>query len=175
MDIMAQIFGVLGIITTIFVYQQKERKLMLLWKIGTDAVWTLHYLLLGATSAVAVTLVAIIRSIVFLNYEHKWAQTKAWLAVFLVICVGFSAVAWEGALTLLTLMSSMASIIAYWIGKPKLTRIVSIPVGIMFFTYTVISGSLLGSVCEFFIIVSSVVGIIRLDIKKKGDKKATGA
>ena len=40
--------GVLGIIATIFVYQQKDRRKLLIWKLISDSIWLLHYFTLGA-------------------------------------------------------------------------------------------------------------------------------
>ena len=157
--------GVLGILTTFCVYQQKERKNLLIWKLITDTVWILHYFTLGAYSACAITVVAIFRSIVFLNAKHPWAQSKAWLYIFMAASLLFSLIAWQNPYRLLTLISSQACIIAYWIKSPKMTRLITIPAAILYLIYTIAYHSIEGTVCEVFTIVSSIVGLIRHDIK----------
>ena len=57
--------GILGILTNIIIYQQKTRKRLLIWKLISDVIWIMHYWLLGAYSAIAISVVAILRSIVF--------------------------------------------------------------------------------------------------------------
>ena len=158
--------GVLGIVTTIMVYQQKTRKRMLICKLITDIVWILHYWTLGAYSAIAITIVAVLRSIVFLNEDHRWAQSKAWLFIFLAASVVLSLIAWQNAYSALTLTTSLLCIVAYWLAQPRLTRLLSIPAAILTLIYNFIYHSREGVLCEFFIIASAVVGYFRHDFRK---------
>lgn len=171
MNFWINFFGVLGIISTVLIYQQKENRKMLLWKLTTDALWVIHYLLLGANSVAVVTIVAILRSIILLCQKHKWAQSKAWLWVFLGSSLFLSLLAWKDWTSLLTTVGSLACIIAYWIGKPKLTRIISIPAGLMFLINVALNGSVWGTLCESFILTSAVVGLWRLDLRKPKARK----
>lgn len=166
MNFWINFFGVLGIVTTVLIYQQKDNRRMLLWKLATDASWVIHYLLLGANSVAVVTLVAIARSIILLCQRHKWAQSRAWLWIFLGSSLFLSILAWKDWTSLLTTVSSLACIIAYWIGNPRITRIISIPAALMFLINVALNGSLWGTLCESFLLVSAVVGLLRLDIHK---------
>ncbi|MDD3334948.1 MAG: YgjV family protein [Eubacteriales bacterium] len=160
-------FGVLGILTTVVIYQQKDNQKLLIWKLTADLFWVAHYLLLGANSAAVVTIVALLRSAILLCQGHKWAQSKAWLWVFLFSSLLLSILAWKDWTSLLTTVASLLCIVAYWIGNPKLTRIVSIPTGLMFLVNVAMNKSFWASLCEFFILISAITGLIRLDIHKK--------
>ena len=164
--------GVLGILTTFCVFQQKERRKLLIWKLINDTVWIVHYFTLSAYSACAITLVAILRSIVFLNDGHKWAKSRAWLFVFMAASLLFSILAWQDFYSLLPLISSLACIIAYWIKSPKMTRLITIPAAVLYLIYNIAFHSVEGSVCSAFTIISSVVGLIRHDLRKKGAAQA---
>ena len=83
MRFLVNLFGILGILTTVVIYQQKDNQRMLVWKLISDLCWVLHYLALGANSVAVVTIVAIMRSVVLLCRRHRWAQSRAWLAVFM--------------------------------------------------------------------------------------------
>lgn len=168
MSFWVDFFGVLGLITTFMIYQQKDNRRMLFWKLATDTSWVLHYLLLGANSVAVVTIVAILRSVILLCQKHRWAQSKAWLWIFLISSLLLSILAWKDWTSLLTTVGSLACIVAYWIGRPKLTRIISIPAGLMFLINVAVNGSLWGTICESLILVSAIVGLFRLDIRKKG-------
>ena len=163
--------GILGIITTIIVYQQKTQKRLLIWKLTTDMIWIMHYWLLGAYSAIAITVVAIMRSIVFLNAEHhRWAQSKYWLLVFLAASIALSLLAWQNAYSALMLFSSVLCIIGYWLGRPFMTRLLSIPSATSSLIYNIVYHSREGVVSSAFIISSAIVGIIRHDIKDRAVK-----
>ena len=172
MDWLIDGLGILGIITTVMVYQQKERKKMLIWKLITDLVWILHYYLLGGYSACAITVVAIFRSIVFMNNDKKWAQGRKWLYIFLTASLVMSLLAWQGPITLLTLGSSIISIVAYWMPKPGSTRLLTVPAAVLYLTYTILCKSKEGFICELFLLSSTIVGIIRHDIPRRNKKNA---
>ncbi len=172
MEFGIQFFGVLGLLTTVMVYQQKENRKMLLWKMATDTVWVIHYCMLGAYSVAVVTIVAILRSAILLCQNHAWARSRIWLWVFLGSSLLLSILAWKDWTSLLTTVGSLACIIAYWIGIPRVTRIISLPAGAMFLVNVALNGSLWGTLCESFILASALIGIIRLDIRKKSPEDA---
>ena len=161
------LFGILGILTTVVIYQQKENQRMLVWKLISDLFWVLHYLALGANSVAVVTIVAIMRSIVLLCRRYHWAQSRAWLAVFMVSSFVLSVLAYKDWTSLLPMIGSQACIIAYWIGKPKVTRIISIPSALMFLVNVTLNGSLWGMLCESFLLASAIIGFIRHDVARK--------
>jgi len=167
MEFWVNLFGILGIITTVIIYQQKEHRGMLIWKLITDTLWVLHYLALGANSVAVVTIVAILRSIVLLCQKHKWARSRAWLWIFLGSSLILSALAYKDWTSLLTMIGSPMCIIAYWIGKPRVTRIVSIPAALMFLINVTLSGSLWGTLSESFLLASAIIGFIRYDLPHK--------
>ena len=174
MDFGIQFFGVLGLLTTVMVYQQKENRKMLLWKIATDTAWVIHYCMLGAYSVAVVTVVAILRSTILLCQSHAWARSRIWLWVFLGSSLFLSILAWKDWTSLLTTVGSLACIIAYWIGIPRVTRLITLPAGTMFLINVALNGSLWGTICESFLLGSALIGIIRLDIRKKNPEEETG-
>ena len=163
--------GILGIITTIAVYQQKTQKRLLLCKLTTDTIWILHYWLLGAYSAIAITIVSILRSIVLLNAKRRWAQSRYWLWIFLGATVALSLTAWQNAYSALMLFSSVLAIIGYWLGRPFMARLLSIPAAASSLIYNWAYHSREGIVSSMFIILSSIVGILRHDLPKKLKEK----
>lgn len=172
MNIWANVFGVLGILTTVIIYQQKKNRNMLIWKLITDTIWVIHYLMLQANSVAVVTIVAIARSVILLCQNHAWARHKAWLWIFLASSLLLSILAWKDWTSSLVMIGSLACIIAFWIGNPKITRIISIPAAAMFLTNVALNGSLWGTLCESFLLISAIVGVIRLDLKPRKTPEA---
>ncbi|MBQ6564441.1 MAG: YgjV family protein [Clostridia bacterium] len=164
-NIWANVFGVMGIVTSVIIYQQKENRNMLIWKLITDTVWVIHYLMLQANSVAVVTMVAMARSVILLCQNHAWARHKAWLWVFLGSSFLLSLLAWKDWTSGLVMVASLACILAFWIGKPKITRMVSIPAAAMFLINVALNGSLWGTLNESFLLISAIVGVVRLDLK----------
>ena len=164
MNWVVNLFGILGILTTVFVYQQKENSRLLFWKITTDLIWIVHYFANGNYSVVAITLVAVLRSFVLLNADHAWARHRFWLPIFIGCSLLFSAIAWKDWTSLLTVVSSLLCIEAYWVRIPRVTRLLSIPAAILFLINIAFNFSFWGFICESFLLISAIVGFIRLDL-----------
>ena len=166
--IVAQVFGLLGIIGNILIMQQKSRKMLLTFKLISDVLWTLHYLFLFAYSGFAICLISVFREIISINRKsHKWADCIVWPFLFITAAVGSAFLTWKGPVTLLTTCASILAIISFWIGKPRLSRIMAFPIGACMISYDILIISIVGIVNEAFALVSAVVGIIRLDILKR--------
>lgn len=166
--IVAQVFGLLGIIGNILIMQQKSRKMLLTFKLISDVLWTLHYLFLFAYSGFAICLISVFREIISINRKsHKWADCIVWPVLFITAAVGSAFLTWKGPVTLLTTCASILAIISFWIGKPRLSRIMAFPIGACMISYDILIISIVGIVNEAFALVSAVVGIIRLDILKR--------
>ena len=163
-SIIATIFGILGLISTILIYQQRENRHLLVYKILTDLLFIVHYTANGNTAVVAVTWVAVLRSIVLLNRRHAWARHPCWFPIFMGLSVLFSIFGWQDLTSLLTAAGSLLCITAYFLCSPRMTRILSIPASLLFLINVCFHFSLWGVLCECFILVSAIVGILRLDL-----------
>lgn len=164
---LSNIFGMLGICSTVLIYQQKTRKCLVLSKLLSDVIWFLYYFSLPAYSGAAIAVIGMIREIVFVNKEKKWAKHPLWLVFFLVLSFGCAVFTWKKAFILLPCIASAVSVISFWIGNPRLSRILSYPISACMLTYDVACGAVLGIVNELFTVISSIIGAIRLDRKKE--------
>ena len=165
--IIANIFGFLGICCTVAVYQQKSRRGLLVSKLLSDLIWFLHYVFLGAYSGAAIAAIAACRELVFVNKEKKWAKSKLWLPFFMLVAIACTVLTWKNVFSIFTGVASCLSVVGFFIGSPKLSRILSFPISACMLTYDVASRSIAGIVNEFFTLGSSLVGILTIDRKRR--------
>lgn len=69
--IISEVLGFIGVALNMAVYQQKKRNRLLIIKLVSDVVWTLHYGLMGNYSGAAVTTIGIARESTFLAIDKK--------------------------------------------------------------------------------------------------------
>ncbi len=167
MKLIANILGGVGIFISILLYQQKKREKLLAHKLILDSIWVVHYCLIGAYSGAAVAAIAALRGIVFIKRDPKKAGGIIWLPIFIAVAIISTALTWKDVFSLFTLAASCIAVVSFFIGNPRLSRILALPVAACMLTYDVASGSIMGIVNESFIITSSVVGMIRLDRNSK--------
>lgn len=157
----AIVFGVLGIIANAVIYQQKNRKKLLTVKLISDVIWAIHYYCLYAYSGAMVCVIGIIRESVFINSDKKWAKSKLWLCLFLLLNLITGILNWKSVWNVLPCIAGIISVISFWIGNPSKTRYLSFPISALFFTYNVVVKSYAGIANEIATFTSVIIGIIR--------------
>ena len=164
---LSTIFGIMGIGSTVVIYQQKTRKGLMLSKLVSDVIWFLYYFSMTAYSGAAVAVIGLMRELVFINKEKKWAKHPLWLVFFLVLSVICGYITWKNVFSLLPCIASVVSVISFWVGNPRLSRILTYPISACMLTYDIACSAILGIVNELLTVTSSIIGAIRLDRAKK--------
>ncbi len=161
LNIISQILGLCGTYMLVTLYQQKTRKKLLIRKLSADILWSIHYILIFAFAGAIPNAVGIIRETVFLNENKKWAKSKLWPAVFIIIGWALAVLSWKSALSLLPMCASTLVTISLWVKEPKLTKLLSVPVCSAFLIYDVFVGSYAGILNESLSLISIFVSFIR--------------
>ena len=137
MTVISYIFGFLGVAANFIIYQQKEKKNLLLYKLISDLLWAAYYGFALRFSGMAVALIAIAREIVFLFLAKKDRRSVPVLCVFLAVGALSSAVTWNGIQSIFPAIASCVSIFSFWYGKPQRTRYLAVPISACMMTYDI--------------------------------------
>lgn len=162
MNFIAQVFGIGAMICLFSIYQQKERKKLLISKLFADICWVVHYLLLGAYGGMIPNFVGIFRELIFVNREEKkWANSVAWPCIFILINWILGIRSFDVLINILPIAASTFVTVSLWCKKPNLTKIISIPVSATFLIYDIFVGSYVGIINESIAILSIILYFIR--------------
>lgn len=159
--------GYVAVAVSVLIYQQKTRKGLLLFKGLSDVLWITHYLLLGGYTGAAVTAVALVRTLVFFKNDTRGTKGKTILGCFLCVSILSGILTWGGIFSIFAMAGSLIAIVSFWIGEPRISRILSFPVSLCMLTYGVSNGSTAVLLNEILVMTSSVLGILRHDRKKQ--------
>ena len=166
MKLISDIFGIIGVLFTVVLYQQKSRKSLLVYKLILDVVWLGHYAFIGAYSGAVVCVIAALRELIFVKRDPRNKKGIIWLPIFIAVAIISTVFTWNNAFSILTCLASCIAVISFFIGKPRLSRILVFPISACMLVYDVACGSVAGIVNECFALTSSAVGIILHDRKK---------
>ena len=166
MFIAATVIGAFGIGINLLIYQQKTKIRLLIFKLISDVVWAVHYLLLFAYSGLAIACIGILRELVFIKVDRRSRAGTACFIFFVIVTVASAVITWQSFYSLLPAIASIIAVISYYIAIPKLTRRFSFPISVLMGTYDVFVLSYTGIVNEILMVISSIIGIIRLDKKR---------
>lgn len=172
MYLLSQVAGAFGIITGIFIMQQRTHKAMLINKIVTDCMWVIQYILIGNFTSMAISLIAIFRSFVFAHYEKKEKTSpKWWLLIFVCLALGSTCVTWKSWISIFPMLGSFVAVVSFWQRNPKYTVYFQFIISVfMLINHCfAIPGkpSYTAAISECLVIVSATITLIRNRIESK--------
>ena len=154
-------FGILAVILGFISYQMRSSKTVLLFQISVCAVFSLHYLMIGAMSGFALNVLCLIRNVTY-YFKGKWILKDPFVTVFFTVIMGIVGVlSWQGYPSVFVIIGMMVNTVGMSFRDPQNMRksiLVSSPLVIL---YDVLVASYGGILYESVVIVSSLVGIIR--------------
>lgn len=167
MSILVQVIGIIAMLFSVFSFQMNKHKHIMIMQILATAFFGVQYFMLGAFTGAAMDAVGCIRSFVFYHKDKKWAQSPIWIGVFIAAFILFGIFTWQGPKSLLMILAMILNTFSFSFTKPKLVRSTILVSSPLLLIYNILTGSIGGVINEAFVEISSIVGIIRYDIKKK--------
>ena len=166
--ILSQIFIIINYIFLVMTYQSKNRKNILIFNFVALIASALSYMFLSAYSGLAMTIVAIIRNIIFIIDEKKNGkseknQTKDYiiLAILYIISIILGILTYNGILSMMSVIATMLYTYSVWQKSTKIYKILGIPVGIIWIIYNIYIFSVFGIILETILAISAVIGYIK--------------
>lgn len=167
-EILGQIIGILALIVTIVCYQFNTQKKILISQIAASCLFILNLALLGAISGALLNVHGICRALVYYQKEkHKWARSPLWVIFFILAAVGITVATYQSWVDILPLIGTVFTTIALSMTDAAKIRLLTLPSPPCWLTYHLLNGNIGGTLNEVFVIGSIVVGMLRLDRKKK--------
>lgn len=171
--ILSQVFGILGMLTIFVMFQQKDRLKLLKLKMCADVLWGIHYAFLLAWGGLVPNVVGVMREFVFMNNEKKWARSRLWLILFIIISWVMAIFVWKDLFNIIPIIGSTIAILAFWSKNIILTKTLSILVAACFLSYNIYVGSLVGVINEVIGILSIIIYFVKTKPKKEQNTQDT--
>ncbi len=157
-----QIFGVFLAALSFFVYLQKSREKILITKLTLDILNVFQQAMVGAYTGSIINGIAVLREFVFYHKESKkWARSKMWLIVFLLLMGAASMFSWQGYASLFPAIGSSLVVVGFYCSDAKLVRILGI-IGQSFWVfYSCVIFNLGGIIGSSLCILGGIIGLIK--------------
>jgi hypothetical protein len=162
MQIIAWIFGLGAMVALFSIYQQQSRRRLLFCKLCADACWVVHYFCLGGYGGMVPNLVGILRELVFVQRDKKRWASSVFVPIFFILLnwgIGFST--FSRPINVLPIAASTLVTVSLWLRRPRLTKLISVPVSLAFLIYDILIGSYIGVVNESIAILSIILSFIK--------------
>lgn len=172
-EIIAQIIGIIAMLFNILSYQGKQPKTVITLQLFGATLFSVNYLLLGATIGGILNILAAIRAVVFFFGDKFKADRISWLIAFAASYVmiyilnftvfGKEPTAFNFIIEILPVIGMLALNVGFrFKDSAKIRRcgLVSSPSWLI---YNIVAGSWGAIICELFTLVSIFVGMLRHD------------
>lgn len=182
-EMIAQAIGILAMLFNILSYQSKQQKQIIALQLCGGLLFSVNYLLLGATVGGILNILAVVRAIIFLYKEKLKADRLPWLFAFISLYIavyvlnftvfGKEPTPFNLVVELLPVIGMTALNIGFRLKNASDVRrcgLISSPAWLI---YNIISGSWGAIACEILTLLSIVIGMFRYD--HKGSKKDTAS
>lgn len=182
MEIVAQAFGIIGMIFNLLVFQQKTHRGVTACQFFAAVAFALNYLMLGAVVGGILNAVGALRAVVFFFKEKTRANSVFWLVFFIVafaasypltfLVFGKEPILKNFIIELLPVVAMIIITVSLRLGSAKAVRFMGLFSSPMWLIYNIFSGSIGAIASEILNLISMIIGIIRLDIKKEKKDEA---
>lgn len=169
--IVAQIFGIFGLLVMIISLFQKNKDKMLWYVVFNGLFFGIEYLLLGAYSGMFSNFFGIGRTYISKEKEKKEKLNKWYVLSFFIIgyiIIGF--ISFDGKLiSLFPIIAEIIYVVTLWQKSVKKIRLGTLLMVILWLIYDIIVKAYPSMITDLIVITSTIVAIITNDILKKGD------
>ena len=164
----AQIFGILAIACAVISLQFKKKTKMMFLQMVANVFYAIQYLVLHAYTAVATSLVTVLRCILFNKYDKarkKIPKKLSWFLIVIVLIIGVFS--YDGYLSLIPLVTSISYIVGASIKSAKTYKIVFGICAVLWFYYNFKVGAFISTLGNIFEIISTIIALLRYKKKSK--------
>ena len=159
--IIGQFFGVVAVILGFVTFQVRTQKKLLFVQILTTLVFVIHYLLIGATSGMALNAVALIRNLVYSRRDLKFFSGKFWPIAFSVIMGIMGLLSWQAWYSIFVVLGLVINSYCMSFQNPQNIRKSILVTSPLVLVYNVFALSVGGMIYESVAVISALLGIIR--------------
>lgn len=164
-DIIAQAFGIIGMIIIISSFQCRSNKTFFLMQGTGGSMFVINFLLIGAFGGALFNFANLIRGLLFSkNSKKSWklAIVEALYAVCFAVSCFLNSDPWQILLTAIPCIGLLIISVFMWQGDPRRIRYAQIACSSpTWIVHNIFNFSLGGLICECFNMVSSAIFLVR--------------
>lgn len=159
--IIGQIMGIIAVVLGFISFQMKTKQGILIFQILTAFVFSIHYLLIGAMTAVGLNLLSAVKSICY-YYRDKKNDKGVLVPIIFISLISLSGfLTWEGwysALVMIGLIINAFSLAFFDANRIRISNFIKSPICLIY-NFIVNSGG--GIIYECAVLISSLIGILK--------------
>ena len=166
MIILAQIIAIFAIIAYLFAPHQKSKKKVLVFKIVSNSLYMLQYIILGAISAAGTNFINVLQSIIFYKYAKENKKVPIfWGVVFSAIIILLGIFSYINITSIVPIALALLTTYGIWQDNLKIYRITCAFAIFCWIFYNIYISAYVSAIGNIFQCISTIIAIYNLNIK----------
>lgn len=162
MFIVAQIIGGIVLILTIVSVQFKTKEKILLCQIIANILIAIQYFLLNALTGAVVSIINVVRCIIFYFYKKKNMKPSIiFLIIFIIIAIISGIFTWQSIYSIIPIIAAIIFTYGLWQDNVTITKICTGITAANWSIYNLIVAAYAGAIQSIAECISSIIAIIR--------------
>lgn len=157
--IVGQFLSVLAVIIGFISFQMKTPKSMLVFQMATSLIFSAHYLLIGAMTAMALNLIAAIKYVCYYIRDRRSKKGLFEPIFFTVLVIITSLLSWDSWYSAFIMVGLVINSISFALPNAQLIRKFNLIKAPLCLVYNIAVFSTGGIFYETFTFISSIIGI----------------
>lgn len=159
-EVIGQLLGIAAVVFGFISYQMKTSSGILIFQLATALIFSVHYFLIGALTAMALNLLGAVSCVFYFFREKRGGKSIIEPVIFVSLVIVASILTWEGWYSAFIMSGLIVNSISLALSNAQKTRLCMILKSPLCLTYNIIVLSGGGIVYECVVMVSSLIGII---------------
>ncbi len=162
MFILAQIIGGIVLILTVISVQFKTKEKILICQMLSNLLISIQYFLLNALTGGVVSIINLIRCIIFYYYKKKNMKPSiVVLVVFIIVAIVSGILTWQSIFSIIPIIAAIVFTYGLWQDNIKITKICTAITAGNWSIYNMIVKAYAGAIQSIAECISGIIAIIR--------------
>ena len=169
--IIAQIIGILAIVSYAFSLHQKTKSKVIIYRVISNIFYTFEYLFLQAFSGVGTNMVDVIQTFVFYQYAKKDKKIPLiWVVLYITVIIIIGFFTYQNIFSLFPIILCIIGVYGIWQDNLKLNRLLSIFLITMWMIYNFAVSAYINVCGNAFQLILAIIAVFN----KKNQNNVTG-
>ena len=166
--IIAQTFGVIGIVFSVLSMQMKTKKNIMIMLLGLNLASALNFLFLGSISGSLVCFFGALETFINYLYDNKNKRVPIYVILFYVVVnIVLGLISYKGLLDIIPVACALLFCATVCTKKESNIRKIMFGNQSLWLVYDIIVKAYMFSVSNVLTLISIIISMIRYDLKKK--------
>lgn len=162
MFILAQIVGIIVLVITVISIQFKTKEKILICQIIANILVAIQYFLLNALTGAVVSIINVIRCIIFYHYKKKDKKPSIiFLTIFIGVAIISGILTWQNGLSIIPIIATIIFTYGLWQDNVRITRICTAVTAGNWAIYNVVVKAYAGALQSVAECISAIIAMIR--------------